>query len=212
MREISDITLTISPSLPVWPGDPKVALERFTKMEEGAVANISKMALGVHTGTHVDAPYHFIPGGNTVDTLDLDILVGKAQLVFVDAPGYAIEVDDLRKAGIERGTTRLLLKTRNSEYWDHIENGFQEGFAALSPEASQYLVDLGIKLVGIDYLSIAPFSRGKPTHEVLLKSQMVVVEGLDLRKVQPGKYSLVCLPLKLKDTDGSPARVILISE
>ncbi len=212
MREIIDITLTISPSLPVWPGDPKVSLERFNKMEEGAIANISKMNLGVHTGTHVDAPYHFIPGGDTVDHLNLDILVGNVQVVFVDVSGDTIEVDDLRKAGIKSDTTRLIIKTRNSEYWDHIENGFQEGFAALSPEASRYLVDKGIKLVGIDYLSIAPFNRGQATHEVLLKSQMIVVEGLDLRKVQPGNYSLVCLPLKLKDTDGSPARVILINE
>jgi len=212
MREIFDATLTISPGLPTWPGDPKVILERFSRIEDGADANISRMAIGVHTGTHVDAPYHFVHGAKTVEHLDLDLLTGHAQVVFVDVKGEDIEVSDLQQAGIPRGTDRLLLKTRNSGYWDCIEDGFQRDFAALSPEAAQYLVDLGIQLVGIDYLSIAPFKEGKLTHQVLLRAGMVVIEGLDLRAVQPGRYELYCLPLKLAETDGAPARVILIRE
>lgn len=212
MREIFDVSLTISPLLPTWPGDPKVVLERFSRIEDGADANISRMAIGVHTGTHVDAPYHFVHGAKTVDNLDLDMLVGDAQVAFVDVKGENIEVSDLQQAKIPAGTDRLLLKTRNSDYWGRMNEGFQKDFAALSPDAAQYLVDLGVKLVGIDYLSIAPFTNGTPTHQILLSAEMVVIEGLDLRSVQPGTYTLYCLPLKLASTDGAPARVILTRE
>lgn len=212
MREIFDVTLTINPDMPTWPGDPKVVLERFNKIEEGADANVSRMDFGVHTGTHVDAPYHFVKGATTVENLDLITLVGDAQVVFVDVKGEDIEKSDLINAEIPYGTRRLLLKTRNSEYWNRIEDGFQSGFAALSAEAAKYLVDQGIKLVGIDYLSIAPFKSGKATHLVLLQADVVVIEGLDLRSVEPGRYELFCLPLKLAGTDGAPARVILIRE
>lgn len=212
MREIFDVTLTVSPDLPTWPGDPKIVLERFSKIEEGADANISRMDFGVHTGTHVDAPYHFVHGETTVENLDLDLLTGNAQVVLVEVKGENIEVSDLQQAEIPGGTVRLLLKTRNSGYWDRIEDGFQRDFVALSPEAAQYLVDLGVKLVGIDYLSIAPFKDGKLTHQILLKAGMVVIEGLDLRSIQQGRYELFCLPLKLANTDGAPARVILIRE
>ncbi len=212
MNEMIDISLTITPELPTWPGDPQVVLERINKIEDGANANVSRLDISVHTGTHVDAPYHFLQNGNTVENLDLNILVGTAQVIFVDAANDTIEINDLKVTGIKPGTTRLLLKTRNSEYWDRIGEGFQTNFAGLSPEASQYLVELGIKLVGIDYLSIAPFKRSRPTHEVLLQSEMIVIEGLDLRKVEPGFYTLVCLPIKLGKTDGAPARVILLND
>jgi arylformamidase len=133
-------------------------------------------------------------------------------VVFVEVKGENIEVGDLQQAGIPKGTDRLLLKTRNSDYWNRIEEGFQQDFAALSPEAARYLVDQGIQLIGIDYLSIAPFKEGKLTHQVLLRAGMVVIEGMDLRAIQPGRYELFCLPLKLAQTDGAPARVILIKE
>ncbi len=212
MREIIDVTVTISPSLPTWPGDPSVVLERMDKIDDGANANVSHLDISVHTGTHVDAPFHFIPGGETVENLVLETLIGPAQVINVEVTGDVIDRSHLENAGILPGVTRLLLRTRNSEYWNQIDNGFQTGFAGLNVAASQYLLELGIKLIGIDYLSIAPFSNGRPTHEVLLGANVVIIEGLDLRKAQPGTYTLLCMPLKLANTDGAPARVVLLKE
>lgn len=212
MPEIIDVTVTISSSLPTWPGDPSVVLERIDKIEDGANANVSHMDISVHTGTHVDAPFHFITGADTVENLDLDTLIGPAQVIFVEAAEETIERSHLEQAGVQPGVTRLLLKTRNSEYWNQSDKGFQTGFAGLSADASQYLLELGIKLIGIDYLSIAPYKNSRPTHEVLLGAEVVIIEGLDLRKVEPGLYTLLCMPLKLANTDGAPARVVLLKE
>jgi arylformamidase len=210
MSEIFDITLTITPELVTWPGDPAVTLERVSKIEEGKNANVSRLDLGVHTGTHLDAPFHFIPGAKTVESLPLEILTGPVQVVELPDNVEMITMNVLKEAGIKTGVTRLLLKTRNSQYWKETAKKFHTDFVGVLPDGADYLIQLGIKLVGIDYLSIAPFKKSRPTHERLLNSEIIIVEGLDLSRITPGDYMLYCLPLKLGGSDGAPARVILV--
>lgn len=208
--KIYDITLTITPSMAVWPGDPAVVLERISKMEDGENNNVSRLGMSVHAGTHVDAPYHFIHDGKTIESLPLEVLVGPAQVIELPTDVTLITAEVLQKAGIQPGTERVLFKTVNSQIWARREPLFQTSFVAVSPDGAQFLVDQGVKLVGIDYLSIAPYKESTPTHRVLLGANLVVLEGADLSEVPAGPYELVCLPLKLGGSDGAPTRAILI--
>ena len=210
--KIHDISLTVTPGLPVWPGDPPIVLERISKMEDGEHNNVSRMASSVHIGTHVDAPYHFIADGNTIESLDLDALVGPAQVVVLPEECTLISAADLRAAGVVEGMERVLLKTRNSQYWRQPGLPFQKGFTAVSPDGAAYLVECGVRLIGIDYFSIAPFEDSVPTHRTLLGAEMVILEGINLSEIPAGHYQLYCLPLKLGGSDGAPARAILIEE
>ena len=206
---IYDISLLISSNMPIWPGDPNLVLERIEKMEEGSHCNVSRLDLSVHTGTHVDAPYHFLSKGKTVDTLSLSHLTGRVYVTYLpDAQQITASV--LERAEIPPRTRRILFKTRNSDIWARREMGFQENFVAITPDGADYLVNRGLKLVGVDYLSVAPFGQSVPTHQTLLGAGVIVVEGLDLSQVPPGRYTLYCLPLKLSGSDGAPARAILI--
>jgi arylformamidase len=207
--KIYDLTLTITPDMPSWPGDPAVTLERARKIEEGANANVSHLDLGVHTGTHVDAPYHFLMDGKGVDLLDLDVLMGPALVVEFGETVDVINAEALHSAEIPAGTERVLFKTRNSQLWANQEKGFFPGFVGVDLEGANDLVARGVRLVGIDYLSIAPYKMSRPTHEVLLGAEMVIIEGLDLSRVSAGIYQLYCFPLKIKGADGAPARVVL---
>ncbi len=210
---IHDISLTICPELPTWPGDPKIELARISKMEDGADANVTHLAASVHIGTHVDAPYHFLGGDTpTTESLDLDVLVGPARVVHLPAVGADITVVDLEAADIPAGTTRLLLKTRNSDWWAEGHTTFQEDFAAPNAAAAEWLVERGVKLVGVDYLSVAPFRAPVPTHRILLAAGVIPLEGLDLSIIEPGEYTLYCLPLKIEGADGAPARAILVGK
>jgi arylformamidase len=210
--KIFDISLTITPQLPVWPGDPSIVLERVTKMEDGKHNNVSRIASGVHIGTHVDAPYHFIADGKTIEQLSLDVLVGPAQVIEFPPDVCLIGAGDLERAGIAAGVQRLLLKTRNSQFWGQPGLPFQKDFTAIAPGGAAYLVEQGVKLVGIDYFSAAPFGDSVPTHRALLGAEVVILEGIDLSRVPAGRYQLCCLPLKLGGSDGAPARAILIEE
>jgi len=204
-----DISLTISPEMPVWPGDPAVVLEQLGSLENGDNANVSKISMSVHTGTHVDAPYHFLPNGKTVEHLSIVTLTGRAYVLHL--PGVdQITAAVLEKADIPLRTRRILFKTRNSEYWERQEKQFQTNFVAITADGAQYLVDRGFKLVGVDYLSVAPFGDSQLTHQILLKGGVVVLEGLNLAHVSQGRYTLYCLPLKLANCDGAPARAILV--
>lgn len=207
-----DVTLTIQVGMPVWPGDDEVVLLRRAKIEDGAHANVSFFSMSAHTGTHVDAPYHFIADGSGVDRLPLDVLMGPVQVVELSKSINTITADVVRSLPIEPATTRVLFKTRNSEYWNVAAEEFQTTFVGIDLGGAIELVKLGIRLVGIDYLSIAPYKNSKPTHDVLLEAKMVVIEGLDLRNIIPGVYQMACLPLKLAGADGAPARVILTQE
>jgi arylformamidase len=204
-----DISLTISPDLPVWPGDPAICLERIHKIEEGANSNVSRMEMGVHTGTHVDAPYHFLPEGKTIERIPMRILTGRAYVLHLP-DAEVINAAILQRAEIPPRTRRLLFRTRNSEYWKLPEQSFQTNFVGITADGAEFLVKRGVKLVGVDYLSVAPYKQSRPTHEILLRAGVVIVEGLDLSEISQGRYTLFCLPLKLDGSDGAPARAILV--
>jgi arylformamidase len=210
--KIFDISLPISPDLPVWPGDPQVVLERIRAKTEGSATNDSRIACSVHSGTHVDAPLHFIDHGASVEQLPLDILVGPTEVV--ECPSTDIITQDvLNRLTLPEGTQRLLIKTRNSALWRDAQQAFHPDFVALDSHAARWVVDQGIRLIGVDYLSVQRFNDKDPaTHRVLLEDGVVIVEGLDLREVNPGAYQLICLPIKLVGSDGAPARAILIKE
>ena len=209
--KIYDISVQVSPDTPVWPGDPQVSIERVAKIEEGANANVSRISMGVHTGTHVDAPYHFLNNGLTAEHLPLDLLTGPAYVL--ELPGVdVITSSELRAANIPSGTTRLLIRTVNSGYWKESGSTFQTGFTGINSDGAEFLVSIGVKLIGMDYLSVAPYKQSRPTHEALLKAGVVIVEGLNLTEIPQGHYTLYCLPLKLAGCDGAPARAILGSE
>lgn len=207
--QVYDITVPISPDMPVWPGDPPVEIEPISQIESGDNANVSRLALSAHTGTHVDAPYHFLAAGITLEQVPLSQFIGPAFVAHLPEV-ETICAADLVSQQIPPGTERVLFKTRNSAYWAGGLQEFQTDFVALEPDAAQYLVDFGVKLVGIDYLSVAPFKRSRPTHEILLKAGIAILEGVDLSAVTQGHYQLYCLPLKLQGVDGAPARAILI--
>ncbi len=206
-----DISIPINPKMPVWPGDPPIQIERISKIEDGATANVSKIAMTVHAGTHIDAPYHFL-GGNaaTVEQLPLNLLTGRTYVLHLPDDVDLITADILRDAEIPTRTRRILFKTRNSKLWQNPDHEFKKDFVAVSPDGAQYLIERGVKLVGVDYLSVAPFEDGIPTHSLLLKAGVIIVEGLDLSQVSQGRYTLYCLPLKLTAVDGAPARAILV--
>jgi arylformamidase len=206
---IYDISLPISEALAIWPGDPAVHISQRSHLDRGDVATVSRLDLGAHSGTHVDAPVHFIPGAPGVDSLDLEVLVGPALVV------HALDHDTLTAQILEglaipTGIQRVLFRTRNSDHWARGERRFDEDFVAITKDGARWLVERGFRLVGIDYLSIAPFRNMVPTHQTLLSAGVIPVEGLDLSQVAPGVYHLVCLPLKVLGGDGAPARVILI--
>jgi len=206
---IYDVTVGISPTLPVWPNNPGVELERMNKIEAGANSNVSRLALGVHSGTHVDAPVHFIQGAAGVETLKLEVLLGPAYVL--DLPGIArVTAPDLASAKIPADTQRLLIKTRNSEFWARGDKEFHTDYVGVGADAAEWLVQRGLQLVGVDYLSVAPWKESVPTHTILLKAGVVVVEGLNLSDVKSGMYELICLPLKLVGSDGAPARAVLV--
>ncbi len=207
--KIHDISVSISNKLVTYKGDPGVKITRRSDFSKGDAMVLSDIEMGAHTGTHVDAPLHFVPGGNTIDRLDLNLLIGPAFVADLPNTARAISAADLEGARIPPGTTRLLMRTSNGARWDKPE--FQEDFVALGAEGAQWVLDHGIKLVGIDYLSIEPFgSTDHPVHHLLLQAQVIIIEGLDLRQVTPGTYELICLPIKLAGAEGAPARAVLV--
>jgi len=202
--KIYDVTLPVSSNLPVWPGDPPVQLERVASMERGDRLTLSRLASSVHAGTHVDAPLHFIAGGADVVSLSLNVLVGPARVVALP------DADVIAAASLAQlelsGVSRLLFKTRNS---DLTREKFVEDFVALTADAAQWIVERGVRLVGVDYFSVERFGGDGSVHRALLGAGVVIVEGLDLRDAPPGDYELFCLPMKLVGSEGAPARVIL---
>lgn len=209
---IIDISLAISNNIPVWPGDRGVKLERISSIEEGANSNDSRIELGVHTGTHIDAPVHFGMSAKDVTGIRLDELIGPCLVIEIPENITIITKEVIGQMQIPASPTRLLFKTRNSKIWDQDTSDFDTNYVGIDEEAAKILVDRGTRVVGIDYLSVAPFKKTRPTHEVLLGADIVLLEGLDLRKVSTGYYTLICLPLKLAGSDGAPARIVLIDE
>jgi arylformamidase len=204
--EIIDVSVPIRPEMPIYDGNPGVRLTRVQAIANGANANVSELELGVHTGTHVDAPLHFIEGGDAAETLPLEVLIGPAFVVDATSLDGPIDAESLDGLDLPKDADRLILKTRNSELWSRSE--FTRDFIRLTGDGARLLIGRGVRLVALDYLSIGDTDA----HRVLLGSGIVAVEGLDLREVEPGPYELVCLPLRLEGSDGAPARVVLLRE
>lgn len=210
--QIFDISLTLSPDLPVWPGDPPIKLEQVETMERGANCNLTHLTASVHCGTHVDAPHHFLNDGRTVEQLPLEVLTGECYVIQLPDGIEAITAEVLEGLSLPKGVTRLLFGTSNSHWWAQRDAAFHENFVAVTADGAHWLVEYGLRLVGIDYLSIAPYTDSTPTHEILLRAGIIVLEGLNLSAVPRGFYELFCLPLKLLAAEGAPARAILIRE
>jgi arylformamidase len=202
---IHDITVPIRADMPIYAGDPDVEIERASSIADGGHANVSKLSMGVHTGTHVDAPVHFIEGAPGMESVSLEALCGPAVVVDgTSISGDSIAESDLEAIEIPEGAERVLLKTRNSELWNQKE--FTRDFLRLDGSGARFVVSRGIRTIGIDYLSVGDHEA----HRELLGAGVVPVEGLDLREIEPGEYTFVCLPLDLVGSDGAPARAILI--
>ena len=210
---IYDVTVPLSNELPIWPGDPEIQIRDWQTLSNGDGANVSSLNFGAHTGTHVDAPAHFIEGAAKVEMLPLDVLIGEAQVVDVPEEFRAID-EEFVLAHCAPGTTRVLFKTRNSAFWSEPELEFHPDFTYLDFNAAIKLVQQGIRLIGIDYLSIEKFGEhDHEIHHVLLSHGVIILEGLNLSDIPAGKYELICLPLRLRSNkgDGAPARVVLRS-
>ncbi len=207
MSRIIDVSMEVFSGMLVWPGDDGVELHRTQKMEEGAHNNLSRLACGVHTGTHVDAPLHFIPGGKTIDQLPLDVLCGPAWTADFTSV-QRIGADALERAGIPAGTKRLLLKTGNSLVLESM-TVFRDDYAGLDESGAKWIVEKGIRLVGNDFLSVACRDQTGPVHRVLLGAEVILVEGLVMKNVPAGACRFTCLPVKLRGSDGALARAMV---
>ena len=207
-KKIIDISVSINEKLPVWPGSPGAEIKTLMKIGPESVANVSHISIESHTGTHIDAPLHFIKDGHTTAEIALSTLIGTCQVVHIPHV-KSIGPDELKKIPLEKGIKRILLKTDNQHLWDKKEYTFEEDYCALNAEGAQYLVDKGIELVGIDYLSIQRFHDPIDTHVILLKNDVVILETIDLRSVEAGIYRLICLPLKIEGIEGCPVRAVL---
>ena len=208
MSRIYDISVPIRSGGLVYPGNPEIEITLQQAVAKGAGANVSSIRFGSHTGTHADAARHFFDDGQTVDRIPLERLIGPALLLSFPDDLRAISAADLRNHDL-KGRTRILLRTRNSALLSQKE--FVRDYTYLAPDGAQYLVDNGVELVGIDYLSIEQFHSGHHmTHRILLERSVVILEGLDLSVPAPGEYELICLPLRIEGCDGAPARAVLI--
>jgi RpiB/LacA/LacB family sugar-phosphate isomerase len=204
VRTAHDISVPIRAEMPIYDGNPGVQLERESSIADGASANVSRLELGVHTGTHVDAPLHFIDGGAGSETLALEPMLGPAIVVDATSVVGDLDADALERLDVPPEAARILFKTSNSRLWE--SDAFSRDFVRLSGSGARLLVERGVQLVGIDYLSIGD----EDAHRELLGAGVTALEGLDLRGVAPGRYDLVCLPLRIEGSDGAPARAILL--
>lgn len=211
--QIYDVTVPLSATTPTYPGDPKIEIKEWATLAKGDAANISVLHMGAHSGTHVDAPVHFIAGAPNVASLPLSALIGVAEVI--EVPPETLVIDEpFVSTNCHGPSERVLFKTRNSEFWGRPQDGFRVDYTYIDPGAAARLVSLGKKLIGIDYLSIEAFqSADFATHVELLSNGVVILEGLDLRAVPAGTYELLCLPLKIAggSGDGAPARAVLRS-
>ena len=210
--KIIDVTLTLRPDMPTWPVQPAPSLTPHSRIAQGGSSNVSILSLGDHTGTHVDPPLHMLEGGYAAERLPLPPMFGLCRVLRYDGDGH-IGAAWLERQSPPSSVSRVLFRTRNSEHWRRGDNEFDKTFTALDPTAGAWLAARDIVLVGVDYLSIEPFGSspiGHPVHKALLGKDVIVVEGLDLHEVDPGDYDIACLPLKILDGDGAPARVVLM--
>lgn len=211
-RRVIDVSLPLAPDLPVWPGDPAFAVDPVAQIAAGDVCNVGRLTMSSHAGTHVDAPRHFFDAGATADELAPARLIGPCVVVRVAGEVRRIEPEHLAAANIPVGTTRLLLRTANSDRWRTTSEADVTDGVALSPAAARWIVAREIDVIGIDGLSIeAADDAANETHRTLLGAGVLIIEGLDLSDVEPGRYGLICLPLRVAGGDGAPARALLVA-
>ncbi|MDA1004156.1 MAG: cyclase family protein [Chloroflexi bacterium] len=202
-----DVTVPMRPGMAAYPGDPAVEVDRTAALADGDAYNLTRLTMGTHAGTHVDAPAHFIADGPTIDAIDVQDLIGPAVVADATSARDHIDATALAALDIPPDCARVILKTTNSELWR--APAFTPDYIALTDDGARWLVARGVQLIAIDYLSIAPFADPTPVHRTLLTAGVIIVEGLDLRAVDAGDYTLVCLPLLIPGADGAPARVLL---
>ncbi|MDD4875997.1 MAG: cyclase family protein [Dehalococcoidales bacterium] len=202
-----DISIPLKDGMVHWPDDPPVVIKRIGNIENGDAANLSVLSMGAHSGTHVDAPLHFVKNGEGIDHIPLDTVIGRAQVIEIKDP-ESIKPEELAEHRIRNGD-RILFKTRNSPHtWQ--DDNFTKDFIFISDAAAEFLVNRGVRLVGIDYLSVGSFKHdGSRVHHRLLSSGVWIIEGLNLANITPGNYDFICLPLRIVGGDGAPARAIL---
>ena len=204
--KLLDVSVPLAAGIPSYPGNPDFEFQPIKRIANGDSSNVSRMVIGTHTGTHVDAPKHFIDDAPGVDALSLDLLIGRARVVEITRRG-GIGAEDLAAAGL-REDLRVLFKTSNSRLWN--STAFHEDYTYVSEAGARYLVEQGVKVVGIDYLSIEQFRKpGAPAHNILLSNGVIIIEGLNLAEAEAGMYEMYCLPLPVSGGDGAPARVVL---
>ncbi|MHB1697692.1 MAG: cyclase family protein [bacterium] len=203
-----DISMDIEDGMLHWPSDPVIEIDNYSQIKKGAAANNSKISCGVHTGTHIDAPKHFIEEGQGIDKINLDRLIGRCRVIEVPDGVSPISKEFIEPLNIKKGD-RLLFKTKNSEWINSGDNNFHTDYVYVAPEASIYMVEKGVVLVGVDYLSVEGYHVGHDTHRTLLGAGVVIIEGLNLYNVAAGDYKIIALPIKIKDSNGAPARVLL---
>lgn len=204
-QKLIDVSVPIRPGMVTWPGDPPFSTERLEDFEKGDEDMLSIFCMGAHTGTHVDAPLHFIRGGASIDEALPDIFLGPARVIDIK-DSESIKPEELEKEDIQAGE-RVLFKTRNSSLWK--DPRFHEDFVCISLEGAEFLAKKGVLLVGIDYLSVGAYRNGAAVHQKLLGKGIWLIEGLDLSAAGAGNYELICLPLKLEGAEAAPARVFL---
>lgn len=204
-----DVSVGLAAEIPIWPGSPGVEVKPLLQRARGDVANASELRMDVHSGTHVDAPRHFVDDGVTVESLPLDPLSGRALVAGVRAQARAITAGDLRAALGNAAPERLLLRTGNSEHPDLYSTPFREDYCALAPDGAAWVRDRGIGVIGIDYLSIQRYTDPPDSHEILLQAGIPIIEGLNLSAVSTGWYEMLCLPILLIGAEAAPARVAL---
>lgn len=206
---IIDISVGIDRDIHMWPGNLAPKIGRLSDMKNGEAHNETFLELNAHTGTHIDAPLHFVSDGRSIDQIDPGVFIGPAFVV--ELPDVKqITSKDLEKIKLPQGVDRLLFKTSNSLLWSNEDSVFTKNYVGITTDAATWLVNKKIKLVGIDYLSIATFNEAVEVHNVLLKDDIVILEGVDLSEVEEGTYKLICLPIKISGAEAAPARAILI--
>lgn len=210
--KIIDISLTLSETLVTWPGDPKIKINRVADLAKGDMATVTEISMGLHSGTHIDSPAHFIDEGRTSELLDLSKLIGPCLVVAIEDHIPAISSKVLNKLEIPLDTKRILFQTKNSKLWQGNTQDFVKDYVAITPDGARWLAEREFMLVGVDYLSVASYENPVSVHKILLAGDIAVVEGLNLHEIIAGCYQIICLPLKIANSEAAPARVVLVDE
>jgi len=208
LPDLIDISLPLRPDLPTWPGSVGFRLLPTLRLAVGDPANISRLNCDVHAGTHIDAPWHFLPDGITIEQVPVDVLIGPAVVAYLPEVGV-VTAGDLVALALPPGIKRLLLRTRNSDWWAAGVKEFRKDYVALTADAARWVADHDIRMIGVDYLSVQRYEDSPLTNQILLGAGVIVLEGLNLADVQPGAYELICLPLCLVGAEVAPARAVL---